>query len=384
VDRISRACQVFGINIPVGLDRRVQLVAIWAAWIAMSLLPVGITQAAGTLTSSSVSLSDPRPDATAASVNYTFTGSSVDASAHILCVKVIWSTTPTGTQAPTGFSGASGSVSAASSTLVNSSATNWSLAKSDGTSSAGQNNIYQYTNSATGIVPSTTTAATFVLGSITNSTTPDVNYYFSLRTYGNTDCATSPIDNAQPLFINTSGSTLSLTVDPTLSFSVNTIASSTSCDGTTTTSASTATTIPFGTVTSASNAVVCQDLQAATNASNGYTIYLRYTGKPSNGPNTIADQAGTNAAPTAFSAAGVEAYGYTTSDTALGTGTANRFDPSGTQEWAAATTSNAEIGYKAGAVTNTHYTIGHQVGISTITHPGTYTTTIIYTCTPIY
>jgi hypothetical protein len=233
-------------------------------------------------------------------------------------------------------------------------------------------------------VPSTTTGATFVISSITNPTTSSSSYYFSLNTFGNTDCVSSPIDNALPTFITTDGSTLSLTVDPSLTFSINSIGSSTSCDGTTTTSASTATSIPFGNVNSGSNAIVCQDLQAATNATGGYTIYLRYSGKPSNGTNQIADHTGTNAAPTPFSAAGTEAYGYTTDDTGLGTGTANRFFPSGTHEWAAATTSNAEIGYKAGAVTNTHYTIGHQVGISTTTNPGTYTTTIIYTCTPVY
>ena len=80
---------------------------------------------------------------------------------------------------------------------------------------------------------------------------------------------------------------------------------------------------------------------------------------------------------------GIEAYGYTTDDASLGTGTADRFtNPS--QGWAAATTSNAEIGYEATGVATTHYTIGHQVGVATTTYPGTYTTTIIYTCTPVY
>ncbi|HEX3082694.1 MAG TPA: hypothetical protein VHQ86_05615 [Candidatus Saccharimonadia bacterium] len=351
-------------------------------WITLSLVPAGILNAAGSLDHVSVALSDPRPNAASTSVSYTFTASGVDGGTAVKCVKVVWSTTSSGTQAPTGFSGASGSVDASSSTIINSSATGWSLAKSDGTSSSGQNNIYKYTNS-TGVTPGTTSGATFVITGITNPTTSNSTYFFSFNTYGNTDCATSPIDNTQPEFIITDGSTLSLTVDPTLAFSINSIGSGQGCDGTTTTAGSTATTIPFGNVTPASNAVVCQDLQAATNASNGYTIYLRYTGAPSNGLNQIADASGSNASPAAFSAAGTEAYGYTTDDATLGTGTANRFT-SPSQAWAAATTSNAEIGYEAGPVTNTHYKIGHQVGVSTITNPGTYTTTIIYTCTPIY
>ena len=48
------------------------------------------------------------------------------------------------------------------------------------------------------------------------------------------------------------------------------------------------------------------------------------------------------------------------------------------------TTSNNEVAYEAAGVTSTTYRIGHEVAVSTLTKPGTYTTTIIYTCTPIY
>jgi hypothetical protein len=338
----------------------------------------GLAQAA-TLSSASVALTDPRPSQTA---TYTFTGSSVTSSV-IKCVQVIISTTSSGTQAPTGFSGAGASVTAGSSTLVNSSGTGWSLAKSDGTSSSGQNNILQYTNS-TGVTPSTTSGATFIIAGITNSSVQDVSYFYLLSTYGNTDCSTSPVDNANPKFINTNGSTLSLSVDNSLSFTVNGVNNGTSCDGTTTTATSSATTIPFGSVTSAANAVVCQDLIAASNSTSGFTIYARYTSKPTNAlSQTIADSSGSNTTPAAFTAAGTEAYGYSTSDATLGTGTANRFT-SPSQGWAAMTTSNAEIAYEPNPITATTYHIAHQVGVSTTTSPGTYTTTIIYTCTPIY
>ena len=48
------------------------------------------------------------------------------------------------------------------------------------------------------------------------------------------------------------------------------------------------------------------------------------------------------------------------------------------------TTTNAEIAYEPAGVNTTTYRIGHQVGVSLVTRPGTYTTTVIYTCTPIY
>jgi hypothetical protein len=379
MNRIIRAAEALGVRRPQNLRATLAKFAV-GLLAAMGILTNVQIASAATLSSASVALSDPRPSA--ASVNYTFTGSSVT-SGLIKCVKVVWSTTATGTQAPTGFSAASGTVTAASSTLINSNATGWSLAKSDGTSSSGQNNIYQYTNT-TGVTPSTTTGATFIVGGVTNSSLADTSYYMTISTFNNTDCATSPVDNAKVQFINTNGSTLSLTVDNTLSFSVNAVLASQSCNGATSTQASTATTIPFGTVTSASNAVVCQDLTAATNSTNGYTIFTRYTGAPANAlSQTIADWTGTNGAPTTFSSAGTEAYGYTTNDATLsvtGNG-ANRFTSG---KWAGLTTSNAEVGYESAGVTSTTYRIGHQVGISSTTKPGTYSTTVIYTCTPVY
>ena len=382
MNRIQRAAAVMGW--PKAQSVRSRLVRTISVLIGISSILINSEAAfATTLANSKVALSDPRPSQ--AGVTYTFTGGAAGGlvtSGLIKCIKVVVANSATTTTAPTGFSGASATVNA-SSTLINSTTTGWSLAKTDGTASAGQNNILSYTN-ATGITPSTTTGATFVIDSLTNSSAADTRYWYNINTYNNVDCATSPIDNATVLFINTNGSTLSLTVDNTLSFTVNSVASSAACDGTTTTQASTATTIPFGTVTAAANGIVCQDLTAATNATNGYTIFTRYTAKPTNAiAQTIGDHTGTNAAPTNFTAAGTEGYGYTTNDSTLGTGTANRFtNPS--QNWAAETTSNQEVAYEATGVTSTTYRIGHQVGISLTTKPGTYTTTIIYTCTPVY
>jgi hypothetical protein len=384
VNRIYRAAEALGL--PKARQTKLALVRILAfilTFASFGLVPT-ISNAA-TVGNASVALSDPRPSQT--NVNYTLTvgnvGSPVTSSA-IECIQVYFSTTATGNTAPTGFSGASIDTSGlGSSTLVNSSATGWSTVLADGTSSTGQKNIVQYTN-ATGVTPSTTQGATLVIPKITNSSVQDTNYWVFFNTYGNTNCTGSPIDNAIMQYINTNGSLLSLTVDDTLSFTVNAVAATQSCDGTTTTAASTPTTIPFGTVTAAANGVVCQNLTAATNATNGYTIYTRYTAKPTNAlGQTILDTSGSNLNPAAFTGPGTEAYGYTTNDSALSTpGTANRF--TSPQGWAAETTTNEAVGYEAAGSTSNTWEIGHQVGISLTTHPGTYQTTIIYTCTPIY
>ena len=94
----------------------------------------------------------------------------------------------------------------------------------------------------------------------------------------------------------------------------------------------------------------------------------------------MAGHTGTNASPTVFSAAGNAAYGYTTNDATLGTGTANRFT-SPAQEWAAATTTNAEIGYESTPAIGASYRTGHQLGILVTSPAGIYQTTMIYTCT---
>ncbi len=372
VNRIKRAAEALGV--PKITNFKSKLARIVAVVTALSglALNAGIANAA-TFTSAKEALSDPRPST--AAVSYTTTVSSVTATL-IKCVKVDFSSSQSSSVAiGGGFTAAGATITAASSTLINSSATGW-------TATPTTNNV-TYTN-ATGVTPSTTTGATFIVAGITNSSVADIGYWARVNTYNNVDCATSPVDNATIGFIFTNGTTLSLSVDPTLTFTVGTVASGQLCNGATTTVATTSTTIPFGTVTSAANSIACQALTASSNSTNGYTIYARYTAAPTNAiSQTIADWTGTNATPTTFSAAGTEAYGYTTDDSTLGTGTVARFTTAG-PKFAAMTTSNNEVAYEPAGVTSTVYKVAHQVGVSTLTKPGTYTTTIIYTCTPVY
>ena len=131
------------------------------------------------------------------------------------------------------------------------------------------------------------------------------------------------------------------------------------------------------------NSIGAQDLTVSTNAANGYTVSARYTGKPLSGSNTIADHAGTNGSPTTFAAPGNEAFGYTTSDSTLGTGTANRFTNGG-PKWAAFTTANSEVAYSNAPAASDVTCVGYQAGISGLTPAGVYTTTVIFTATPVF
>jgi len=365
--RASRRQPHFGI-----IRHRILLVG---AFIVGILFLPNLGVHAATLSSASLAVADPRPNTL--STNYTFTGSNVTTGAPgtIRCIKEVFADTATGSTVPSGMATNGGGVTfdTAGSNYMPTPAS-WTLAKP-------ANGTLQLTN-AGGEIPASATARKVSINGITNSSVADTKFFLRFQTFSNTDCATGPVDNVTVLFILTNGSTLTLTVDPTLSFTVNAVGAGQGCNGATSTAASTATTIPFGNVTTAANAVVCQDLQAATNAANGYTIYARYTAAPTNAlAQTIANTSGSNAAPAAFPAAGNEAYGYTTNDFTLGTGTAGRFN---SNLWAPMTTSNAELAYEPTGVTTTTYRVGHQVGVGLTTRPGTYTTTIIYTCTPIY
>lgn len=336
---------------------------------SVAAVPFDVLRAAS-LSTSSVSVSDPRPSSL--NVAYSFTGSGVTL-APIKCIKQVYSDTPSGSVVPTGMSTAAANFDTATSNFVPTPAS-WVVTRP-------ANGTLTLTNAA-GETPASAAARKVNFTGITNSSTADTKFFMQLSTYNNVDCATSPVDNVMVSFILTFGSTLTLNVDATLSFTVNAVLGGQVCNGATSTAASTSTTIPFGTVSAAANSVVCQDLQAATNATNGYTVSARYTAQPTNSiGQTIANTTGTNAAPAAFSAAGTEAYGYTTNDAVLGTGTPGRFVAN---QWAAMTTTNAEVAYEAAGVTSSTYRIGHQVGVSLTTRPGTYQTTVIYTCTPVY
>ncbi len=367
MNRVARAAEVFGIRRPQNVKE--QLVKITAVAVALMGLGmnVGIANAV-VLTNAKVALTDPRPSAV---TSYAFTGSTVTTATAVKCIKVTFSTVGSSVITPTGFTALAATVNA-SSTLINSSTTNWS-------NTAPTANTITFTN-ATGVTP-VSANGTFVLDNVTSSSVADIGYYYKLATFTDTGCTTG-IDNAIVQFINTNGSTLSLTVDNTLSFTVNAVTSGGTCAGVTSNATSTATTIPFGTVTAATNGLVCQNLTAATNATNGYTIYIREAGPLINGlSQTFADWTGTNAAPTTFTVPGTEAYGYSTNAAVLGTGTPGRFVGN---KFAANTTTNSEVGYVATGVTSTTYSIAHQAAVSLTTKPGTYTTTVIYTCTPVF
>lgn len=327
---------------------------------------------AATLSGSKVAISDSRPST--ASVSYDTEWDNVT-TGTIKCIQLIFSTAATGgTIPPTGMTTTSATYNTTNSDFVPDGQT-WTVdASSNGTVKLTQ---------ATGETPASATDRNLVLDGITNGSTAETGYFIQFSTYNNTNCSASGVDTGTGTFIFTTGQSVSLTVDPTISFTIDAVSGSQSVNGATTTVASTDGTVPFGTVTTGALSIAAHDATITTNAGSGYTVYIRYTAKPTSGSNDIDDHSGSNTTPTSMSA-GTEAFGYTTNDATLGTGTAARFTTS-PPKWAAFTTSNAEVAYSSAAVSAETTRLGYAVGVGGTTPAGTYgTSTVILTATPAY
>ena len=324
--------------------------------------------AAADLTSASLELSDPRPDET--SVVYTFNAASYSGTTLECIVLEFNDAADMGGSVPSGMTTTSSTLDS-STTITTGSWTydntvNGTLEMIDGTEAASDGNI--------------------VYGGITNGDTDGTTYFAELRTYTNNDCSTGPVDNVTVAFVYIDGELVQLTIEPTLTFTCTGLPITTDVNGTTTDLNADCTGTDFdNNVTSSDNGVVGHNLNVTTNAKSGYTVYIRHTALLTNeSSDTITNHTGTNAAPTAFPAAGTEAWGYTTEDATLGGGTATRFTSAG--GFAGFTTGNEEImdGTVATGGSGDDTEVAYQVGVAANTEAGTYQNTVIYTVVATY
>lgn len=177
--------------------------------------------------------------------------------------------------------------------------------------------------------------------------------------------------------------TVTATVAQTAELTVSAVNSGQSVNGASTTVNTTATTVPLGTLTTATNTVAAHTLTMTTNAGGGYTVTTQYdhklwrSGATSSDIDDLANAS--NTSPAVFSGAGTEAFGYTTEDFTLQTGTPSRFSGG---KWAPFSATAYEVAYHTAPVSATTTKIGYQAGISGLTAAGTdYTCMVTYTMT---
>jgi hypothetical protein len=128
-------------------------------------------------------------------------------------------------------------------------------------------------------------------------------------------------------------------------------------------------------------------LTTSTNAYNGYIVNARSTGiLTATGIGTIADYASPNSSPTTWSGNG---FGYTTNDSDLTGGTADRFTNGGAK-YAGFTTSSPgdpvadHPGPITNAISNDNFTISYRVTTAQTQKAGRYATTVLYIVVPSY
>ncbi len=370
-------------------DRRSTRLAKTIAAISIGLLSFsnlfGAAFAAGGLTNASVTLSDPRPDANAASVNYSVSWKAgTTATLQCLTYKVSTaSQSGTGT-VPTGFSNSA----ATNGTFTGLTAANWTI---DNTTNGTIKETY-----ATGQSVSSGTQVTTPIASITNPTNASGGtWYIELKTFSDSACSTL-VDTSTIGFFTTPSVLVSATIDSTLSFAVTGIAASTTYKGAFSTHAScndTATSVSFGTPAlplSADTAYDCaQKLTTSTNGNGGYQVTVQ--GKQASGDfmklvsdatKTITNSTGTNTTPAATPGSPAEMFGYTTNDTTL-SGVATRFTTAD-DLFAALTTTADQVAYGAAAVANDQVNVGYRLKFTGTTESGVYRGTLVYTCTPVF
>jgi len=218
---------------------------------------------------------------------------------------------------------------------------------------------------------------------------------------------TSDEDAKDALIAVTSGVDLSATVDETLTFTVGgrtTAECNTLVTGGTENNNSTATTLPFGTISSDTFYNECQRLTVGTNAAGGYSTTVQTTTLPTSGANTIA-KGSCDTSPACsitvsepWSTATNNGYAYCMKDqTGDGAATADATDwataeqcAGGSQAFKLVARANASetpepVMASAGATTTNDVSdIGFRMSIGSGQAAGTYNTVVIYIATPTF
>lgn len=328
---------------------------------------------AGSLTSAKVVISDSRAGQSGVTHTFSFvTGTT----GIIKTIEMQYCTTPSGTcTTPNGItttSASQGSITGLSASTTNTT-TNGTL-------------ILTVTT-PTSVTTGTTISLPY--GTITNPTSINNSFFVRIVSKDNADAV---IDSTSVAFAILDTNSLSVTADVSATFNVGLAAVTTgSVNGQTINiTNSTATTIPFGTLSSGAPKIAAHDITVTTNSQNGYAVTVKTSNPPLvDGSNNIDNFTATNALPTLWSSPSGNSpnintgfLGYTTEDTSLCTGTGGRFVGN---KWAGFDTIAYEAACNTSPVISGETTrIGWQAEINNTQPSGSYSGYIAVIITPTY
>lgn len=138
----------------------------------------------------------------------------------------------------------------------------------------------------------------------------------------------------------------------------------------------------FGVVSPGGNPTnVSSTLTTSTNSSTGYVVYSWASQVMTMGSFTISDWTGTNASPTTFGN-GSFGFGYTTDDSSLTGGTADRFTNGGAKYagFVHSGPGDPVADRTSGPITGSTDTVTYRLAASGTQAAGTYNTVIVYVC----
>jgi hypothetical protein len=346
--------------------------------ITVSRLLLGVARA-GTFTSADLTISDSRAGWT--DTEYAFDLTAIQSTA-IKTLDIYFCTTPSGTcTPPTGMDTTS---------VVLDQDNITGTGRTTGLISGGVNTIR-----VTITTPATQNPLAMYadFSGITNPTTENASFYARVYSF---DGSSAVIDTATvaAAILTSSSISIQAEVTPTFTFTVAVVNSGGLVNGQETNITPDANLVNFGILADGTPKIAAHDLSVTSNALGGYQITVKAEEDPplQDGSNDIdAFGLGSNADPEVWdSPSGGTAntdtgwFGYTTNDSVLSGATPARFTDTG-NEWAATTTSPAEVAYNAVAVGAGETTrVGWQVEVNETQPAGTYTGRVILVATPTY
>lgn len=328
---------------------------------------------AGLLSVASIELSDPRPSnsGTTYTIKYTFPGTT-----SIKCIDVIFADTTAhitltanpATTAPSGMTTTSSVYGGTSGGGLTSGS--WSLYSAT-------NGILQFENSS----GEASTATPITITATTNTNPSASTFYAQIATYStlSTHTCSSLVDSSNVTALATTGGvSTSVTVDPTLSFSVAGYSGGGVNGGPATNPITTASSIAFGSVPAGGAATsAAQLLTTSTNAAGGYNLYVRNTQLLTNSNlDTIRAQSGTPGSPASFDGSSSQSsLAYTTDSSTI---------VMGSDQWAGLTTTNVAVDTQTAPQNAAALHVEYKLQLKSTQPPGTYSNVITYTATPTY
>lgn len=228
------------------------------------------------------------------------------------------------------------------------------------------------------------TSITVPFTGITNPTTADTTFFVRITTQASGPTAIDTNTTAFAILTSTSIA-VTASIDPTLTFTVAGVDSGGTVNSSSLTITTTASTIPFGTLTAATPAIGAQDVTVVTNALNGYIVSAKAAADPplTDVNNNIDKFSASYSSPATWSSPGGTTasvntgfFGYTTEDTNVSGFSGNK--------WAAVDTTARTLVSSSTGVTTRTKRIGWQTEVNTLQPSGSYSGTVILVATPTY